>query len=88
MIYCRIASGTPPNRVAKKLGIDTCTYKAIESGEILITPGQALQLGKLYNLVPNYIYDEAMQTDLILTKNAIINILNREIRVLKEKLGQ
>jgi len=88
MKYCRIASGIPPYKIARMLGIDTCTYKAIECGDILITPEQATLFGKFYTLVPNYIYQEALQTDLLLTKMAIIRILERKVQELQEQLGQ
>jgi DNA-binding XRE family transcriptional regulator len=88
MKYCRISCRIPPSKVAEKLGIDTCTYKAIERGEILITPKQAKELGKFYNLKPNYIFQEAIQTDLLMTKCAIIRILQSKVQELQEKLGE
>jgi len=86
MKYGRLAAGLSPGKVARKLGIATSTYKAMECGEVLITPEQATHLEQIFDLMPHFIYEEALQTDLILTKIAIIKLYEQRILQLEEQI--
>jgi hypothetical protein len=85
MRFCRSTNRYNPKTVASKLHISVDTYKGIERGDILLTENQARQLGKLYNVHYSYFYEEAMQLDLLLTREAIINILKWQVDQLSEK---
>ncbi|HET6255148.1 MAG TPA: helix-turn-helix transcriptional regulator [Puia sp.] len=87
MKYCRISHGLSAASVAPKLGVDACSYKALECGEILMTPEQAKKLGRLYGIRSEYFYQEALQTDLLLAKITLIKILQNKIKELQAKLG-
>ena len=84
MKYCRIREGLSPGRIANKLGIDPSTYRAIECGEILMTPEQAKSLAKILHLKPQYLYDAALQLDSLLTKVVVIRVLKARIEKMKE----
>lgn len=61
------------------LGINPDTYKAIECGNILMTPKLAKQLGKLLDVNPQFLYDAALQLDCLLIKAVMIRILKAKI---------
>lgn len=88
MKYGRIAFRFSPGKVARKLGIPTSVYKAIECGEILITLDQAKQLGEILCLRADFILEEALQTDLMLTKIAIIKLYEQRILQLEEQINR
>ena len=81
--YCRIKQGLSPSNAAKTIGIDSITYKAVESGEILMTPEQAKELGKNLHVDPQYLYDAALQLDSLLTRIVVIRILKARIDKMK-----
>jgi len=85
MRFCRQTKGFDPKTIASKLGISLTAYRSLERGDILLTEKQARQLGDLYHVHYSYFYKEAQQLDLLLTRNAIINVLKWEVDLLKEK---
>jgi transcriptional regulator with XRE-family HTH domain len=84
MKYCRIREGLSPSRTAKLLGIHSSTYRALECGEILMTPEQTKSLAKILHLKPQYLYDAALQLDSLLTKVVVIRVLKARIDKMKE----
>jgi len=83
MRFCRETHRYTVKAVATKLGISVDDYIGIETGEILLTEGQAKILGKLYNAHTSYFNDEAIQLDLLRTKIEIIKALKSKISSLE-----
>lgn len=85
MRFCRNSHKISPKRVADHLGITIKDYLDIERGNILLTETQARKLGGLFNVRYSYFARAALQLDLLLTREAVINILKRKIEQLEEK---
>ena len=85
--FCRETYKQRPDVVAAHLGINISEYQEIETGKMLLTKRQARQLGKLFKVKGNYLFEAALQLDLLLTKTEIIKIQKREIEELKQQLN-
>ncbi|MGN6617842.1 MAG: helix-turn-helix domain-containing protein [Ilyomonas sp.] len=83
---CRENSGLTPAAVARHLGISLQQYEAIEKGKALITMEQAKQAGVLFHTNPGFLYNTALQTELLNTQRALINALTNEHEILKRSL--
>jgi plasmid maintenance system antidote protein VapI len=71
---------------AAKLDITADEYEEIETGKMLITYEQAMQLGKLFKIKGKYFYEAALQLDVLLGKIEIIKIQKEKIEELKRQL--
>jgi len=84
MRFCRQTNGHNSMTIAKKLNVSLDTYRGMERGEILLTEIQARELGKFYKVHYSYFHKEALQLDLLLTREAIIKIQQWEINKLSK----
>ena len=84
MRFFRETNGHTCKVVASHLDVSVSEYEEIETGKILLTKKQARQLGKLFHVKRDYFYEAALQLDLLLTKNEIINIQKGKIDELKQ----
>ena len=88
MRFCRQTNRHNSMTIAKKLNVSLDTYRGMERGEILLTENQARELGKFYKVHYSYFHKEALQLDLLLTREAIIKILKWENNKLNKKNKQ
>jgi len=86
--YCRETQGYTPDAVASHLGMTIGEYLEIETGKVLISEKQARQLGKLFNVKPDYFHEAAEQLDLLLARNEMVKIQKEKIGELKQQLQQ
>jgi len=84
--FCRETRSHNVRAIAKNLGISINQYKEIETGKILITETQARQLGKLFKVNGDYLYNSALQLELLLTGKEIIKSLRERNKQLEEQL--
>ncbi len=88
MRFCRESQKYPPKAVATHLGINVSEYREIEAGKILLSKRQSRQLSKLFNVKGDYLYEAALQLDLLLAKNEMVTIQKEKIEELKRQLHQ
>lgn len=86
MLFCRETLGYTSDAVAANLGISLSEYQEIETGELLLSEKQARQLGKLFNVKKDYIYEAALQLDSLLAKTEFIKIQKTKIEELKRQI--
>lgn len=88
LLFCRETFQCSPDTIATYLGISISEYQEIETGQMLLTEQQADQLGKLFNVKGYYIYEAALQLDLLLVKDEMVKIQKGKISQLKDQLQE
>lgn len=88
LVFCRETFQCSPNAIATYLGISVTEYQELESGGCLLTEEQAMQLGMLFNVKEKYIYEAALQLDLLLVKEEMVKIQKNKISQLREQLQE
>ena len=88
MRFCRETHQYTSDMVAAHLHISTSEYNEIETGKRLLFEKQAHRLGQLFNVNGEYIYQAALQLDLLLSKSEIIKFHKEKIEELKQQLQE
>ncbi|MEO6542393.1 MAG: hypothetical protein ABIN74_15430 [Ferruginibacter sp.] len=84
MQFCRETHRYTRARVAVWLRVTLKEYRELETGQQLLTPKQAAQLGKLYKVKGIYFYRAALQLELLVTRREIIRVQKEEIARLRK----
>ncbi|MGN6615899.1 MAG: helix-turn-helix domain-containing protein [Ilyomonas sp.] len=83
---CRENSGLSFATTARQLGITVERLEAIENGKALLTMKEAQAAGVLFRTNPGFLYNSALETELLNTQRALIEMLMREHNELNQSL--
>lgn len=72
--------------IAHHLDITVERLEAIENGKALLTMKEAQAAGVLFRTNPGFLYNSALETELLNTQRALIEMLMREHNELKKSL--
>ena len=86
MRYFREIYGYTSTEIAQNLGITADEYLHLETGEQLLSEGQAEQLALLFKVQKDFLLEAAEQLDLLLARNAIIELQKEKIAHLQLRL--
>lgn len=84
---CWENSGLSFVTIAKHLGITVERLEAIENGRALLTMKEAQAAGVLFRTNPGFLYNTALETELLNTQRALIEMLMKEHNALKRALA-
>lgn len=82
--YGRDTKGYTPEYIAAALGISVKEYRKLETGRRMITAPQVRKLEELFGIRGHYIYQAALQLDMLLATTETVLIQEETIRQLRK----